>query len=731
MKFSISILKGKHRIVRAMRFVAVSLSLCLLAAYAQAAEKKAPQKDDDGVRSMHIHLEIATDGTITVTELFKNFEASFTRRPSEGIGSRAPFVMEPPIKILKAYADGKPIPNLPTGELTSGQFVRLGDGRGAGSRNHTYLLVYETKGRILFKRDRDELVWDLRGAPTPYPIKGSLSIAMPKGVEYISKEAWQGHETTDRSPVSIVKNVKGNALFKGQTAMKDGHVFVVRVAWKKGIIQSDGSDRQLFFLSSGMWGMAVLAFLFCLAMWWKFGKDPRRETKIPLFYPPVLEDGTILSPAAVDYIKNAANLTSRGFSGLLLNLTAQRAMYIKGQGTRKEPYRFVRAKIVPQSGRMPSKPHDPQKNPGGLWNWLLLMGQGFDGAERLTLESLFSGASSGGAKEGADLEHFVSTGGDEAAEQQEYTAKEGASVTLKTRRSWSVALARDEAYGELASDYRSLWLLQVPIVIIMHIAVYVGVLALLAIFWAMYGEGLAEVCAVVTLAMGLVFLIYKGFGKIQRILFVWREMGWHNLALLLLYCVSTILVLFYNGLLGGDLTFADFPGWQIMQDWGGVLCALCMIGLCIYLLWLTRSASAVFLSPLKLLGFLCLLLLPAGCLFVTDIIPAPAAIPMLIAIFVPALFIPIMKKPTEACNRILTAIAGFEMYIRTTEASRLTVLNAPERTPEEFHKVLPYAVALGLEKAWGEKFTGIVSAQQFRGDRMGMLARYEHRQSGA
>lgn len=52
-------------------------------------------------------------------------------------------------------------------------------------------------------------------------------------------------------------------------------------------------------------------------------------------------------------------------------------------------------------------------------------------------------------------------------------------------------------------------------------------------------------------------------------------------------------------------------------------------------------------------------------------------------------------------------VAGFKLYLSVVEKDRLKFTDAPERTPERFSALLPYAVALGVEKEWAKQFEGI------------------------
>jgi uncharacterized membrane protein len=44
------------------------------------------------------------------------------------------------------------------------------------------------------------------------------------------------------------------------------------------------------------------------------------------------------------------------------------------------------------------------------------------------------------------------------------------------------------------------------------------------------------------------------------------------------------------------------------------------------------------------------------------------------------------------------------LYLTVAEKDRLAFHHPPERTPEHFEKLLPYAVALGVEDQWAQQF---------------------------
>jgi uncharacterized membrane protein YgcG len=64
------------------------------------------------------------------------------------------------------------------------------------------------------------------------------------------------------------------------------------------------------------------------------------------------------------------------------------------------------------------------------------------------------------------------------------------------------------------------------------------------------------------------------------------------------------------------------------------------------------------------------------------------------------LFHYLLKAPTRAGRALLDQVEGFKRYFLAVEQDPLQRLSPPEVTTERFEKFLPYAVALGVEKAW-------------------------------
>ncbi|MCW5692373.1 MAG: DUF2207 domain-containing protein [Pseudolabrys sp.] len=67
------------------------------------------------------------------------------------------------------------------------------------------------------------------------------------------------------------------------------------------------------------------------------------------------------------------------------------------------------------------------------------------------------------------------------------------------------------------------------------------------------------------------------------------------------------------------------------------------------------------------------------------------------------LFVWLMRAPTALGRPVMDQLEGFKLYLSTAESDRLN-LQAPEITAERFEALLPFAVALNVEKPWSEAF---------------------------
>jgi uncharacterized protein (TIGR04222 family) len=91
--------------------------------------------------------------------------------------------------------------------------------------------------------------------------------------------------------------------------------------------------------------------------------------------------------------------------------------------------------------------------------------------------------------------------------------------------------------------------------------------------------------------------------------------------------------------------------------------------------------------------------------------PTPFVIGTVVALFLTmAFFAIIMKRPTLRGRKVLDEVMGFADYLQVAEKDEMNLRNPPQKTPQLFEALLPYALALGVEQAWAEKFSNVLGA---------------------
>ncbi|MES5097254.1 DUF2207 domain-containing protein [Agrobacterium sp. BA1120] len=88
---------------------------------------------------------------------------------------------------------------------------------------------------------------------------------------------------------------------------------------------------------------------------------------------------------------------------------------------------------------------------------------------------------------------------------------------------------------------------------------------------------------------------------------------------------------------------------------------------------------------------------------------AVASIGLIVLINV--LFLFLMGAPTPLGRKLMDGIEGLRLYLTVAEKDRMNMQGAPNMSPQHFETLLPYAVALGVEKPWSATFeTWLASA---------------------
>jgi uncharacterized membrane protein YgcG len=75
-------------------------------------------------------------------------------------------------------------------------------------------------------------------------------------------------------------------------------------------------------------------------------------------------------------------------------------------------------------------------------------------------------------------------------------------------------------------------------------------------------------------------------------------------------------------------------------------------------------------------------------------------------VLITIVFAILLRAPTVQGRKVMDQIEGFRMYLDTAEKNRLNFTDEPQMTAKRFEAILPYAIALGVEKPWSERFEG-------------------------
>jgi len=82
-------------------------------------------------------------------------------------------------------------------------------------------------------------------------------------------------------------------------------------------------------------------------------------------------------------------------------------------------------------------------------------------------------------------------------------------------------------------------------------------------------------------------------------------------------------------------------------------------------------------------------------------------VPMILVLVV---FVRLLSAYSAEGRKLQDAIQGLRQYMSVAEKDDLARMKAPPQTPQEFARLLPYAVALDVEETWADRFTAILGA---------------------
>lgn len=539
------------------------------------------------ITSFHSVIDVAKDGTLTVTEtITANVEGNQIRRgiyrdfpltfaDAHGRRSKVDF------DLISVERDGEE-ESYRTEPIDGGIRIYTGEADVFLPRGeHTFQITYETSRQIRFFDDHDELYWNVTGTEWAFPIEeATATVTLPEGVKSQALDVFTGGYGATGKDARAVE--EGDEIFFATTRrLRPQEGLTIAVKLPKGSIdRPSASQENIWWLRDRLALVIAGAGLLLVALyygraWVHVGRDPERGVMVPRWDAP---DG--ISPALVNYIDN------KGFSGEGWTALSAAALNLA-----------VKGHVVLDD----------------LKNAIVITATGKGGAEKLPIG------------EGALMKAIATAGG---------------KLTIDRANGKKVEAAGSAFRSAMEREHRGKYYRANTAYIVGGVLLSVLALAALFVFGDLSEESVPLVIVPVFIAF-FVSIFAVSFGKSLR-----RGSS-------LARRIMSIVVL-------------AFIAFVFLTIFSGVLAAIVF--------------SATGADDL-------LLLFAVGGIVLVNV-----------------LFFFLMGAPTPLGTRMMDGIDGLRQYMTLAEKDRMNLQGVPEMSPRHFETLLPYAVALGVEKPWTETF---------------------------
>jgi uncharacterized membrane protein YgcG len=132
-----------------------------------------------------------------------------------------------------------------------------------------------------------------------------------------------------------------------------------------------------------------------------------------------------------------------------------------------------------------------------------------------------------------------------------------------------------------------------------------------------------------------------------------------------------------------------------------------LLGTQVVTAWRSRRVAGAMGSTLFAIPFFVGEVVGIG--FLASIIAISGLILFLCILAANIVFYHLLKAPTLAGRQLMDEIEGLRLYMQVAEKDRMNLLNPPDRTPEHFEALLPYAMALDVENEWNDQFADVLA----------------------
>ncbi len=557
------------------------LGLCLLLAWVL------PASAEEFISSYHSIVDVAKDGTLTVTEaitaraegdrikrgIFRDFPLYALDK--DGNRTKVGF------KVLSVERDGAP-EDWHTENIDGGIRIFTGNAdRILPTGEHIFQITYTTDRQIRYFDSYDELTWNVTGNGWQFPMREiSATISLPQGARPTDTAVFTGKLGATGKDARIL--TEGNDVFFASTRpFYPGEGMTVAVKLPKGVLDAPSASQErewwlrdrLALIIAGLGLLIALAYYY--RAWSAVGRDPAEGLIVPRWHPP---EG--LSPALVNYVDG------RGFAD------------------------------------------------GG---WTALSATALDLAVKgfVTIEDLKNGLIIRRTEK--KIENSLPVG------QRTLLSSIGApgnSLTIDKANGETVQKVGADFRSSIEKEHRGKYYRSNSGYIVGGLVLSFGVIVAALIFGS-FDEG--DIGTIISLSMAAVFFAVSAtiYGKQRR-----RGRG----------VLSRL----------GGIVFMAISGFLIFSLIAGVV-------------------GRIFFDHVHDANTL-------------------AVVALALIVLLNVLFVLVMGAPTPLGRQLMDAIEGLRLYLTVAEKDRMNMQGAPQMSPQHFETLLPYAVALGVEKPWSKAF---------------------------
>lgn len=317
---------------RLLRQLSPRLLRPMLLAMAWLVALALPALADEAIQSFHAAIDLAKSGRMTVTEtirvkaegykikrgIYRDFPLTFVG--DDGALHRVDF------SVKRIERNGQE-ETYRTESIDGGIRIWIGNPDIFIPRGeHQYSITYETGRQLRYRKDFDELFWNVTGNFWEFPImEASATVALPDGVKPEATVFFTGPlDATEKNARVLVED---NEVFFSTTAPLNLHEgLTIGVKLAKGAIDPPSADDLFWWQVSDRMNsiIAVIAFAIVLVYfawnWIRVGRDPSGGVIIPRWDAPMG-----LSPALVNYVANRGFTNSgwTAFSASAINLAVK------------------------------------------------------------------------------------------------------------------------------------------------------------------------------------------------------------------------------------------------------------------------------------------------------------------------------------------------------------------------------------------------------------------------